>query len=220
MTHATSHEQRLQATSFFYLPQRGRWPQAGGGLFVRKWDVGCGRWGVENSIESDFHGPLATGHQPLFKPPPRPSPKGRGTLPDANSKPRMLRWLQTTSHDYKPHATGHRPLLRRSGRRGLRPSWMSPVTLVTKQRPNPDHRLGPEPQLSPGRREVITRGDGCQRKQRGWTAHLSDAGAPGVGASVTQYSESHAVRSDAGTLGYLILAVKRRGTSAYGPRVR
>ena len=26
------------------LPQRGRWLQAGGGLFTRRWDVGCGRW--------------------------------------------------------------------------------------------------------------------------------------------------------------------------------
>jgi len=133
MAHHAPRATSYDPLASFCLPHRGRWPQAGGGLFVRKWDVGCGRWGVENSIETDFHGPLATGHQPLFKPPPQPSPKGRGTLPDANSKPRMLRWLQTISHDYKPHATGHRPLLHRSGRRGLRPSWMLPVISMTTQ---------------------------------------------------------------------------------------
>ncbi len=42
----------LQATGLICLPRWGRWPQAGGGLFARGWDVGCGRWvGCDSALD-------------------------------------------------------------------------------------------------------------------------------------------------------------------------
>jgi len=98
MPHATSHGPQAKCF-FFCLPHRGRWPQAGGGLFVgrcRGWGVGVGQAALVTQSRAYFGVP--TSQEPKaayrFQNLTQPSPKGEHISHFAN---------------HKPQATGHMP---------------------------------------------------------------------------------------------------------------
>ena len=76
-------------------------------------DVGCGRWvGRTRNAWSDvlrcIHKLQATSHEPLSKPPPRPSPKGREVCLVTNRGPQASSRLETTNHKRRNVTTSHK----------------------------------------------------------------------------------------------------------------